>query len=386
MLITLCYAQDENKRLEDTEKKSRENLGYRLNDLVANMDYAMENKENPESQKPNIEIDDMYVLSLGQRDIMPDSNRFRQKFKSFLEQYEVRDNHFQSLLRTKECEVQFNIARFEQQKKDAEKQASNSRALNAQVSTFSQTETELRSQLNIYVEKFKQVCPPNSYYCKVLWMGILQYTLLWDVTQTPHSSLSTLMHKCTLFSKQNLTYFLKVEDTLNNSNDLFLTFRKEMEEMSKKTKRLEKENLTLTRKHDLTNRNILEMAEERTRQNKEMETLRKKSTTLENTIRLMQEQGRAPAGGQIPHDSGDSEYGDEDEEDDDYEEESQEGEEYDEETEDDQEIHAQYPNGSVAPTYGPIPPPPPAVQPQVNGRLSSAHSEVNGTSKKTLQT
>ncbi|RAL59921.1 hypothetical protein DID88_000547 [Monilinia fructigena] len=36
--------------------------------------------------------------------------------------------------------------------------------------------------------------------------------------------------------------FKQVEDTLNNSNDLFLTFRKEMEEMSKKTKRLEKEN------------------------------------------------------------------------------------------------------------------------------------------------
>lgn len=70
----------------------------------------------------------------------------------------------------------------------------------------------------------------------------------------------------------------QVEDTLNNSNDLFLTFRKEMEEMSKKTKRLEKENLNLTRKHDLTNRNILEMAEERTKANKEMETLRKRTT------------------------------------------------------------------------------------------------------------
>lgn len=88
----------------------------------------------------------------------PNNSRFRQKFKSFLEQYETRDNHFHSLMRTKECEVQYNLARFEQQKKDAEKQSANSRALNAQVSTFSQTESELRSQLNIYVEKFKQVC------------------------------------------------------------------------------------------------------------------------------------------------------------------------------------------------------------------------------------
>lgn len=90
---------------------------------------------------------------------------------------------------------------------------------------------------------------------------------------------------------------LQVEDTLNNSNDLFLTFRKEMEDMSKKTKRLEKENLTLTRKHDLTNRNILEMAEERTRTNHRLEGLERTKKTLTNIITGMQEQGRKlPAG------------------------------------------------------------------------------------------
>lgn len=67
--------------------------------------------------------------------------------------------------------------------------------------------------------------------------------------------------------------------------------------MSKKTKRLEKENLTLTRKHDLTNRNILEMAEERTKTNKELVTLRKKNANLENLCRGMQAQGRGTAVG-----------------------------------------------------------------------------------------
>ncbi len=81
--------------------------------------------------------------------------------------------------------------------------------MHLQVSTFNQTEVELRSQLNVYIEKFKQV-----------------------------------------------------EDTLNNSNDLFLTFRKEMEQMTKKTKKLEKENATVRAKCDTMNRNLLEMAEE----------------------------------------------------------------------------------------------------------------------------
>ena len=85
------------------------------------------------------------------------TSSFRQKFRSFLEQYELRELHFQALMRTKECEVQYNLARYEQQRKEAESQAKKSQNLTTQVSTFSQTETELRSQLNIYVEKFKQV-------------------------------------------------------------------------------------------------------------------------------------------------------------------------------------------------------------------------------------
>jgi len=60
-------------------------------------------------------------------------------------------------MRTKEVEVQYHMGKYEEKRKLAEAEASRSRALNAQVLTFSKTETELRNQLNIYVEKFKQV-------------------------------------------------------------------------------------------------------------------------------------------------------------------------------------------------------------------------------------
>lgn len=142
-----------------------------------------------------------------------------------------------------------------------------------------------------------------------------------------------------------------------------------MEEMSKKTKRLEKENLNLTRKHDLTNRNILEMAEERTKVNKEVEGLRKKSKTLENVIRGLQEQGRAPASlGAL---EGDEEGTESDYEEDDYDEEegSEEG-EYDDDTEEE----ALQAHVGALPTFGPVPPPPPSSQAQVNG----TKGEVNG--------
>jgi hypothetical protein len=65
-----------------------------------------------------------------------------------------------------------------------------------------------------------------------------------------------------------------------------------MEEMSKKTKKLEKENHNLTRKHELTSSNILKMAEERNPIIKEMEALRKKNEKLETLCRGMQMQGR----------------------------------------------------------------------------------------------
>ncbi|EGS17306.1 uncharacterized protein CTHT_0066270 [Thermochaetoides thermophila DSM 1495] len=161
------------------------------------------------------------------------------RFKSLIDQYELRELHFHSQMRTKELEVQYNLARYEQQKKNYEAEYARSRQLNAQVQAFTQTEADLRHQLSVYVEKFKQV-----------------------------------------------------EDTLNNSNDLFTTFRKEMEDMTKKTKRLEKENEQLKRKHEQVNGNILKMAEERNRNLSEIEELRKKLDKLNGIIKQMQQQGR----------------------------------------------------------------------------------------------
>lgn len=165
----------------------------------------------------------------------------------------------------------------------------------------------------------------------------------------------------------------QVEDTLNNSNELFLTFRKEMEEMSKKTKRLEKENLTLTRKHDQTNRNILEMAEERTRNHEELEKWRRKSQHLEALCRRMQAQGRGQ--GLTAELDGDDDEGTESEYDEDYEdEEDEEGlsdEEYEFESTDreingDRGAEQQQPE---KPIFGP-PPPPSLVEARAHGNTA----------------
>ncbi|KAF2405120.1 hypothetical protein EJ06DRAFT_525670 [Trichodelitschia bisporula] len=289
------------QRLEAYELKLREELQDRLDGLVSDVEAALELHDPAKQESETYETDEM----------------FRAKFKSFVDQHELRELHFQSQLRQKDLEIQYHLAKLEHQRKVHEMESSKSHQLTRQVSTFSQTETELRSQLNIYVEKFKQV-----------------------------------------------------EDTLNNSNDLFLTFRREMEEMSKKTKRLEKENLTLTRKQEATNQNILKMAEERTRTAKEMEVLRKKNENLEKLCRGMQAQGRGQVNLQdrgTDIDQTDSEYDDEDDEA--YDDAS---EEYDDDTEEETLEAARRP-------FGPVPPPPPPP-PQTNGAhaKSRAIGQVNG--------
>lgn len=140
--------------------------------------------------------------------------------------------------------------------------------------------------------------------------------------------------------------------------------------MSKKTKRLEKENLTLTRKHDQTNRNILEMAEERTRNNEELEKWRKKSNSLEALCRRMQQQGRGHAvEGELDVDDEGTESEYEDEyEDEDEEDISEDGEYHSHgETE-----HHHHPPASgtqpAKPVFGP-PPPPTMLEARSNGNL-----------------
>ncbi|KAK4195798.1 myosin-like coiled-coil protein-domain-containing protein [Triangularia verruculosa] len=286
--------KNENKTLTDTQIRSQQTWDERYSGLLRRMDDQQEEKDNPRKQ-----VVDMNTEKF-----------FRERFKSMIDQYELRELHFHSQMRTKELEVQYNLARFEREKKNYEAELTRSRQLNAQVQTFSQTESELRHQLNVYVEKFKQV-----------------------------------------------------EDTLNNSNELFMTFRKEMEDMSKKTKRLERENETLKRKHDHVNSNILKMAEERTKNLTEVEDLKKKVDKLNGIIRQMQQQGRGiPQGLTNPVENGYAEgdlEGDESEYEDEYDEEEGDEEvsddgEYDDETEDELQQQQPQPYGPERPPLAPV--------------------------------
>ncbi|KAF9582797.1 hypothetical protein BGW38_010751 [Lunasporangiospora selenospora] len=162
------------------------------------------------------------------------STRVQERLNGFMEQYELREKHFQSVLKSTQLELELEQARLKRQSQVAEEAKAKTDLLKAQVGTFAQTEAELRKQLNVYVEKFQQV-----------------------------------------------------EEALSKSNSLFQVFRNEMEAMAKRGDRLEKVNQAIRVKCDTMNKNLLEMAEERTSQQRELEGANKKITKLESLCRAL---------------------------------------------------------------------------------------------------
>jgi DNA repair exonuclease SbcCD ATPase subunit len=138
----------ENKKLKEdlhTERETgsdrNEELHRKLENLVLDVEEVVSDRRAPERQGQEMEQDKL----------------FREKFTSFLHQYELRELHFQSVLRLKDLEIAYQMSRHDQLKKSQDSELSKSHQLTRQVSTFNQTENELRGQLNVYVEKFKQV-------------------------------------------------------------------------------------------------------------------------------------------------------------------------------------------------------------------------------------
>lgn len=161
--------------------------------------------------------------------------------------------------------------------------------------------------------------------------------------------------------------------------------------MSKKTKRLEKENLNLTRKQEATNKNIFQMAEERSQSQQTIDQLTRDNEKLKKLCRAMQTGGyNAGAGasnGPHGHEFDEAFEGETESEYDDEEYDEDEEAEYDDDTEDEA-VDAQV---SQPQTFGPPPPPPPSTQPTagrpkvaVNGQ--AAARTVNGTLSTTTQT
>ncbi|ORX90926.1 hypothetical protein K493DRAFT_54907 [Basidiobolus meristosporus CBS 931.73] len=159
----------------------------------------------------------------------------KEKFQSFLAQFDLSEQHHNSIIKSKNLEIQLLEAKINQHVESTAQEMAKAQAITIELSESIQRETELREQLTVYVEKFKQV-----------------------------------------------------EGTLSQSNEIFTTFRQEMEQLRKRTKKYEKENLLIKQKCEQMNRVILEMVEERARNQSDLAASKKKIGQLENLCRALQ--------------------------------------------------------------------------------------------------
>ncbi|XP_078279006.1 beta-taxilin-like, partial [Rhinoraja longicauda] len=82
--------------------------------------------------------------------------------------------------------------------------------------------------------------------------------------------------------------FEEFQTTLSKSNEVFTTFRQEMEKMTKKIKKLEKETTMYRTRWESSNKALLDMVEEKTLRDKEFENLQIKIQRLEKLCRALQ--------------------------------------------------------------------------------------------------
>ncbi|NWI93104.1 TXLNB protein, partial [Pitta sordida] len=177
-----------------------------------------------------------------------ENTELAEKLKSIIDQYELREEHLDKIFKHRELQQKLVDAKLEQSQemmKEAEErhQKEKEYLLNEaaewklQAKMLKEQETVLQAQITLYSERFEE------------------------------------------FQK-----------TLAKSNEVFATFKQEMEKMTKKMKKLEKDTATWKSRFENCNRALLDMIEEKAMRSKEYECFLLKIQRLENLCRALQEE------------------------------------------------------------------------------------------------
>ncbi|XP_005230223.2 beta-taxilin [Falco peregrinus] len=177
-----------------------------------------------------------------------ENTELAEKLKSIIDQYELREEHLDKIFKHRELQQKLVDAKLEQSQemmKEAEErhQKEKEYLLNQaaewklQAKMLKEQETVLQAQITLYSERFEE------------------------------------------FQK-----------TLTKSNEVFATFKQEMEKMTKKMKKLEKDTATWKSRFENCNRALLDMIEEKAMRSKEYECFVLKIQRLENLCRALQEE------------------------------------------------------------------------------------------------
>ncbi|KAM3932282.1 beta-taxilin isoform 1-T3 [Leptodactylus fuscus] len=171
-----------------------------------------------------------------------------EKLKSIVGQYEVREEHLDQIFKQRELQQKLVDARLEQaqelmkeseekHKREKEFLLTQAAEWKLQTNMLKDQETMLKTQIALYSERFDEF-----------------------------------------------------QSSLTKSNEVFTTFKKEMEKMTKKIKKLEKDTNTWKTRFENCNKALLDMIEEKAMRAKEYECFVVKIERLEKLCRALQEE------------------------------------------------------------------------------------------------
>ncbi|KAJ8314882.1 hypothetical protein KUTeg_007032 [Tegillarca granosa] len=161
------------------------------------------------------------------------------KLKQFIEQYETREKQVEKVMQHRELEQKLADAKLQQAnailQEEQERSKKEKELLFLQASEGQKKATLLEAQLGMYKESYEEF-----------------------------------------------------QSTINKSNDMFQKFKTDMDKMSKKVKKLEKEGAAWKSKWEKSNKALIEMAEDKTKSDQERQILMNKIQKLESLCRAMQ--------------------------------------------------------------------------------------------------
>uniref|UniRef100_A0A3Q4BJJ8 Uncharacterized protein n=1 Tax=Mola mola TaxID=94237 RepID=A0A3Q4BJJ8_MOLML len=222
--------KDENaqrsREYEEQRKEAMLHFQMTLNDIEVQMEQH--SSHNTKLRQENMEL--------------------AEKLKKLIEQYELREEHIDKVFKHKELQQQLmdsKLQRITEMMKEVEEKQQKERDFLLKDVTESrhkcelmkEQETQLKQQLSLYMDKFEEF-----------------------------------------------------QSTLAKSNEVFTTFRQEMEKMTKKIKKLEKETTQWRTKWESNNQALLQMAEEKTLRDGHFKALQGKLELLERLCRALQKE------------------------------------------------------------------------------------------------
>ncbi|KAM7499167.1 hypothetical protein LguiA_023581 [Lonicera macranthoides] len=173
------------------------------------------------------------------------------KLKQLADQYTLTEQQFTQKLKQKTLELQIADLKIQQHEEKSVQEQYQMKLYAEQVSQLLATEKNLRLQLTADGEKFQQF-----------------------------------------------------QDALLKSNEVFETFKQEIEKMAKSIKELKKENSFLKGKSEKSDITLIELVEEREHLKKQLEKTKKQKEKLESLCRSLQAERKLNSIGQNSSDSG----------------------------------------------------------------------------------